>query len=206
MVAYSQGTGAVTLAALMAAIGVTKTKLVDQRIIIFGAGSAGLGIARQIRDAMVIADNVSEEDANKKFWLVDRFGLVKQSLGKDHIREGIEDFVRSDDNWAGNDDIQALQSVQTNEYNSISLLDVVKHVKPTVLIGTSTKAGAFTEEVVKTMAKHVDRPIIFPLSNPSRLIEVHPKDANDWTEGRALLATGSPFNAVKMPGGKKDYM
>lgn len=204
-IAYSQGTGAVTLATLMAAIGVTKSKLADQRIIIFGAGSAGLGIAKQLRDAMVATDSISQEEANKRFWLIDRYGLIKNSLGKERIREGTEDFVRPDDDWTGNGDQESLKDVQANEFGSVGLLEVVKHVHPTVLIGTSTKGGAFTEEVVKTMAKHVDRPIIFPLSNPSRLVEVHPHEANEWTEGKALLATGSPFPPAKMPNGK-DYM
>lgn len=87
-----------------------------------------------------------------------------------------------------------------------TLLDVVKEVKPTVLIGTSTHAGAFTREVIEAMAAHCERPIILPLSNPSKLVEVHPKDANDWTKGKALIATGSPFEPVKMPDGKKDYV
>ncbi|KAI5122919.1 hypothetical protein M0805_007597 [Coniferiporia weirii] len=199
-----QGTGAVTLAALMSAVGVTKSKLVDQRIIIYGAGTAGLGIARQLRDAMITAEGAEREEANSRLWLIDRFGLVKQSLGNERIREGTEDFVRSDENWAGSESADISQ-VQTNEYNSVGLLDVVRVVHPTVLIGTSTVAGAFTEEIVRTMAEHVDRPIIFPLSNPSRLHEVHPHKANDWTNGRALIATGSPFPNAKMPNGK-DYV
>ncbi|EJD04428.1 uncharacterized protein FOMMEDRAFT_133702 [Fomitiporia mediterranea MF3/22] len=198
-----QGTGAVTLAALMSAVGVTKSKLVDQRIVIFGAGSAGLGIARQLRDAMATADEVSEEEANSKFWLIDRFGLVKKSLGSEKIREGTEAFAREDDNWSGSSDFST-QDIQANEFGSFNLRDVVKAVRPTVLIGTSTVAGAFTEEIIRTMASAVKRPIIFPLSNPSRLHEVHPHKANEWTEGRALIATGSPFPPAKMPNGK-DY-
>ncbi|THH08897.1 hypothetical protein EW145_g2408 [Phellinidium pouzarii] len=198
-----QGTGAVTLAALMSAVGVTKSKLCDQRIIIFGAGTAGLGIACQLRDAMAAADGISKEEANGRFWLIDRFGLIKQSLGKDRIREGTEDFVRSDENWAGSESSSDLANIQTNEYNSLGLLDVVRAVHPTVLIGTSTIGGAFTEEVIRAMAEKVERPIIFPLSNPSRLHEVHPHKANEWTDGRALIATGSPFPNAKMPNGKE---
>ncbi|KAH8117926.1 hypothetical protein DFH11DRAFT_1571478 [Phellopilus nigrolimitatus] len=196
-----QGTGAVTLAALMSAVGVTKSRLADQRIVIFGAGSAGLGIAHQLRDAIVAADGISEEEANERFWLIDRYGLIKQSLGAEHIRSGMEAFVRSDNAWAGpaTGDVQA----QANEYGSFGLLDVVRAVHPTVLIGTSTRGGAFTEDVVRTMATHVERPIIFPLSNPSRLCEVHPHEANEWTDGRALIATGSPFPNAKMPNGKE---
>ncbi|GAB1521326.1 NAD-dependent malic enzyme, mitochondrial [Rhizoctonia solani] len=186
-----QGTGAVTLACLMAAVGVTKSKLSDQKIVVFGAGTAGLGISRQIRDAMVTIDKIPLDEANKKFYLIDKEGLIKASV-QGGIRHGLEDFVRSDEEWE-----------EFDTKSKVELLDVIKKVKPTVLIGCSTKAGAFTEEVVREMGKHVDRPIIFPLSNPSRLVEVDPKDANDWTEGRALLATGSPFPPTKNPNGKE---
>jgi malate dehydrogenase (oxaloacetate-decarboxylating) len=194
MKAYRQGTGAVTLAAVMAAIGVTKTKLLDQRYIIYGAGSAGLGITTQLRDAMVQTDSISESDANAKFYLIDKFGLIKQSLGESHIRPDLRDYVRADDEWVG---------VPTNERGEVGLLDVVKRVRPTVLIGCSTHAGAFTKDVVQTMAAFCERPIILPLSNPSRLVEVDPKDANDWTAGKALLATGSPFPPAEMPDGRE---
>jgi malate dehydrogenase (oxaloacetate-decarboxylating) len=179
----------------MAAIGVTKTKLSDQRYIVYGAGSAGLGIAHQLRDAMVTMDSISEEEANKKFYLIDKFGLIKQSLGA-KIRDDLIPFVRPDKEWAG---------VQSNVNGEVGLLEVVRQVKPTVLIGCSTHTGGFTEEIVKAMAEGCERPIILPLSNPSRLVEVDPKDANEWTHGKALLATGSPFPPAKMPNGK-DYV
>jgi malate dehydrogenase (oxaloacetate-decarboxylating) len=191
-----QGTGAVTLSAVMAGVSVTKSKLADQRYIVYGAGSAGLGITRQLRDAIVQADGVAVADANHKFFLIDRFGLIKQSLGPQKIRGDLHDFVRPDEEW---------ENVPTNDRGEVSLLEVVKKVKPTVLIGCSTHAGGFTEEVIKAMASGCDRPIILPLSNPSRLVEVDPKDANEWTGGRALLATGSPFPPAKMPNGK-DYV
>lgn len=176
----------------MAAVGVTKSKLSEQRIIVYGAGSAGLGIALQLRDAMVSIDGLSEEEANKNFWLIDRNGLITEALSqKGSVRQDLNAFVRSDEDWKSTED-------------DIGLLDVVKRVKPTVLIGCSTHGGAFTEEVVKTMAEGVDRPIIFPLSNPSKLVEVDPAKANEWTNGKALLATGSPFPPAKMPNGK-DY-
>lgn len=183
-----QGTGAVTLSCVMAAIGVTKTKLVDQRIIVYGAGSAGLGIAKQLRDAMVTADGISVEEANAKFWLVDKHGLITHSLPD--VRDQLKEFAK---------DIAGFAEQE------VGLLDVVKEVKPTVLIGCSTHAGGFTEDVIRNMAAHCDRPIILPLSNPSKLVEVHPHDANEWTNGKALLATGSPFPPAKMPSGK-DYM
>ncbi|EJD41506.1 hypothetical protein AURDEDRAFT_68655 [Auricularia subglabra TFB-10046 SS5] len=190
-----QGTGAVTLATLMSAVGVTKSNLSEQRIVVYGAGTAGLGIACQIRDAMVVMDGMSKEDASSRFWMVDKFGLLTTDLKKaGKTRAAFPDELIRTDKWTGSGD------------GALTLLDVVKKVKPTVLIGTSTHAGAFTEEVVRTMAEHCERPIILPLSNPSKLVEVHPKDANDWTKGMALIATGSPFDPVKMPNGKKDYI
>lgn len=180
----------------MSAVGVTKSKLSEQRIVIYGAGSAGLGIARQIRDGITTIDNLDVAEANKVFYLIDKFGLIRDALGPSKIREAVKEFVRPDDEW---------KDIQANDNGEISLLDVVKTIKPTVLIGCSTQGGAFTEEVVREMAKHTDRPIIFPLSNPSRLHEVKPQDATDWTDGKALLATGSPFPPCKLPNGK-EYM
>ncbi|KAJ7070691.1 hypothetical protein C8F01DRAFT_1313752, partial [Mycena amicta] len=191
-----QGTGAVTLSCVMAAVGVTKSRLADQHYVIYGAGSAGLGIARQLRDAIVSTDGVEFDKATSLFYLIDRNGLIKQSLGQDKIREDQKEWARSDDEWAG---------VKENGNGEISLLATVKKVKPTVLIGCSTHAGAFTQEVIQTMAEGCERPIILPLSNPSKLVEVDPKNANDWTKGKALLATGSPFPPAKMPNGK-DYV
>ena len=107
--------------------------------------------------------------------------MITESLSKKHkLRRGLEEFVRPDSEW------------QAQGEGKISLLDVVKQVKPTVLIGTSTHAGAFTEDVIRVMSQGVERPIIFPLSNPTRLVEVDPAQANDWTCGKALLATGQP--------------
>jgi malate dehydrogenase (oxaloacetate-decarboxylating) len=179
----------------MSAVGVTQSSLADQRYIIYGAGSAGLGIAHQLRDGIVQVDGVPANKANKQFYLIDKHGLIKTSLG-DLIRPALQDFVRPDEEWEG---------VPTNDKGEITLLEVVRKVKPTVLIGCSTHAGGFTEEVVREMAKHVERPIILPLSNPSRLVEVDPAKANDWTKGKALLATGSPFPPAKVPSGK-DYI
>jgi malate dehydrogenase (oxaloacetate-decarboxylating) len=183
----------------MSAIGVTKTKLSEQRYIVYGAGSAGLGITKQLRDALVINDGLSQQEANSKFYLIDRFGLIKQCLGPSKIRSDLKDFVRADSEWEG---------IPVNEKGEVSLLEVVKKVKPTILIGCSTHAGGFTKDVVQAMMEGLGkdgRPIILPLSNPSRLVEVEPKDANEWTGGRALLATGSPFGSCKMPNGK-DYV
>ncbi|KIM34390.1 hypothetical protein M408DRAFT_60185 [Serendipita vermifera MAFF 305830] len=181
-----QGTGAVTLATLMSAVGITKSKLSDQTIVVYGAGSAGLGIARQIRDAMVILDKIDKAEATKRFYLIDKDGLVTKGLVAKCEHAGWAEFERDD-----------------SECRGTSLLDVIRDSKATVLIGTSTHAGAFTEEVVKEMTKNNAHPIIFPLSNPTRLAEVQPKDAIKWSEGKALMATGSPFDPCDLPGGGK---
>lgn len=181
----------------MAAVGVTKSKLSDQRYIIFGSGSAGMGIAHQLRDAIVQLNNFDEAQANKLFYLIDKDGLITNELvTATPVRAELHPFARPDKEWDG---------VQRDKSGKIRLLEVVKHVKPTVLIGCSTSAGAFTEDIVKAMAVGCERPIILPLSNPSALVEVDPKNANDWTNGKALLATGSPFPPAKMHNGK-DYM
>ena len=142
---------------------------------------------------MLLIDNIPIEEANKRFWLIDRYGLIKDSLGTPKIRPELREFTRPDNEWT---EVQDLDT-------QVGLLEVVKRVKPTVLVGCSTNSGAFTEEVIKEMAKGTERPIIFPLSNPNRLAEVDPKDANDWTDGKALLATGSPFPPCRMPNGKE---
>ena len=159
------------------------------------AGSAGLGITHQLREAIMQEASLSVEEASQRFYLIDKAGLITESIARQtRLRKGLADFVRADSEWI---------DVKKEEGGAIRLLEVVKKVKPTVLIGTSTHGGAFTKEVVTAMSESVDRPIIFPLSNPSRLVEVDPKDANDWSGERGLLATGSPFPAVKMKNGKQ---
>ena len=177
----------------MSAVGVTKSKLADQRVVVYGAGTAGLGITKQIRDGITAIDGLTREEANKRFFLLDRHGLVKESLGAANIRADLQEYVRPDAEWAG---------VPTNAAGEVGLLDVVKRVRPTVLIGCSTHAGAFSEDVVREMARGTERPIIFPLSNPTRLVEVDPAHANAWTDGKALMASGSPFPPCPMPNGK----
>lgn len=180
-----QGTGCVTLAALYAAIHVAKYELQSLRVIIFGAGSAGIGIADQIRDAIAVESNKAKHKAAKQIWCVDKPGLLLHSLGE-NLTSAQRDYARSDGEWQNTD--------------HTSLLDVVRKVKPHVLIGTSTKPLAFTKEVVQEMARHVDRPIIFPLSNPTRLHEAVPADLLEWTDGKVLVATGSPFPPVEING------
>ncbi|BGP13175.1 hypothetical protein JCM10213_000245 [Rhodosporidiobolus nylandii] len=188
-----QGTAAVVLSALVSAVQVTKSELKDQRILIFGFGTAGLGIADGIRNALMLEAGLTSEEAQKIFYCVDRQGL----LTTDHaaqLRPGQENFIR---------DSSEVSEWQRDDQGRIDLLEVVKQAKPTVMIGCSTMSGAFSEEVVKEMAKHVERPIIFPLSNPTKLAEADPSDLNEWTNGKALMATGSPFPPVKNPNGKE---
>lgn len=149
------------LATLQAALIVTGGKLSEQRIISFGAGSAGLGIARQLRDAAVLLDGLSEEEANKLIFLVDKHGLLKQGIS-DKIRDGIDKgFVRQD---RDEEDIGEWPEGEND------LLEVIKRVKPTVLIGTSTVAGAFNEEIISAMAEGTERPIILPVSIACALV------------------------------------
>ncbi|MCU5680794.1 oxaloacetate-decarboxylating malate dehydrogenase [Bacillus wiedmannii] len=181
-----QGTGAVSLAAVLSAVKVSGVPLSEHRVVVFGAGTAGIGIADQVRDAMVRV-GVSEEESYKRFWCIDRNGLVTDNM------EDLLDFQIP----------YARKEAEVSEWKQndvIGLAEVVKHVKPTILIGTSTVAGAFKEEVIKEMASHVERPIILPMSNPTPLAEAKPADLIEWTEGRALVATGSPFEPVTYNG------
>lgn len=179
-----------------------RNRLADQRFVIFGAGSAGMGITIQLRDAIVSEDGIVKEKANRQFWLVDREGLLyEQGKGDDlsgnELRRAF--FRPADEGWeASNND--SAQSSEQGSKKHVSLLEVVKRVRPTILIGCSTSAGAFTKDVVEAMAKGLrdgEHPIILPLSNPSRLVEATPEDLIKWTNGRALIATGSPFENVK---------
>lgn len=184
-----------TLAAVLSAVKVTESTLKDQRYIIFGAGTAGLGIAAQIRDAISIRQGLSKDEAAKRLWLIDRDGLLVQ--GETALRPGQEEFARSKEEVAG--------WPAPKDGHGFPLLDVVRQVKPTVLIGVSGQGGAFTEAVVREMSKHVERPAILPLSNPSRLSEARPDEINEWSHGRALIATGSPFPPVPIPNSSKMY-
>jgi malate dehydrogenase (oxaloacetate-decarboxylating) len=182
-----QGTGCVTLAGIMSALHVSGTKMADVRIVMFGAGTAGTGIADQIKDAISVETNRSKEEAGNQIWCVDKPGLLVKSK-KDDLTAAQIAYAREDEEWEG------------KEHGD--LLSVIKEVKPHILIGTSTHPGAFTEEIVKEMASHVDRPIIFPLSNPTKLHEAKPADLFEWTEGKVLCATGSPFPPVEYKGKK----
>ncbi|MET3211772.1 UNVERIFIED_CONTAM: malate dehydrogenase (oxaloacetate-decarboxylating) [Paenibacillus sp. PvR008] len=183
-----QGTGAVTLAAVISALKVTGIPLQEQRILIFGPGAAGIGNADQIRDAMM-KQGLSEKESSQRFWAYDYRGLLTE--GMENIFDFQKPYLRSEDevrSWARSDD------------GKISLLEVIRQIKPTILIGTSGVHGAFSEKIIKEMATHVDQPIIMPMSNPTALAEAIPEDLIHWTQGRALIATGSPFEPVTYEG------
>ncbi|GMG19115.1 unnamed protein product [[Candida] boidinii] len=176
-----EGTGAVVMASMSAALKITNRNLLDSEIVIYGAGSAGLGIADQIVNHMVAQGGITPEEARRKIHCMDRRGLIK------------------DDMHAESNKAQQLYADPASEWEGVDttcLLDVVRKVKPTTLIGCSTQAGAFTEDIIKEMYKYNNRPIVFPLSNPTRLHEAVPVDVMKWTDNNALIATGSPFKPV----------
>lgn len=183
-----QGTAAVALAALLAAVRATKTNLKDQNIVIFGAGTAGTGIADQIHTAL-IQEGLTAEEAYQHFWLIDQAGLIHCNLP--NLTSAQLPYARNP---------AVLADWPIDFAHGINLLDVIRQIKPTVLIGCSAQAGAFTQSMVEEMAKHCDRPIIFPLSNPTECSEANPEDLIHWTQGRALIATGSPFPNVNYKG------
>jgi malate dehydrogenase (oxaloacetate-decarboxylating) len=179
-----QGTGAVTAAGLMAAAQVLNTRLSDHRIVILGAGSSAIGISDQIVAAMQ-AEGVAAAEARKSIWLIDSKGLVHDGRGSEEpLKMKYAQPIERTADW------------QIEKGAEIKFADVVRHAQPTILIGTSAQAGAFTEEIVREMARHVDRPIIFPLSNPTSRSEAMPIDLFKWTGERAIVATGSPFPPV----------
>jgi malate dehydrogenase (oxaloacetate-decarboxylating) len=185
-----QGTAAVATATLLSAVNVTGVSLKNQTVAVLGFGSAGIGIANLLRSAMREA-GLSDAEALARFYAIDRYGLLVEG-GKD-IRLDQKDFVRRKvdvANW------------QLSGKGEIGLLDVVRNARPTVLIGVSGQQGAFTEEAVRAMGKTAKRPIIFPLSNPTSRSEATPQQLLDWTDGRALVGTGSPFAPVDVNGKK----
>lgn len=178
-----QGTGVITAAAIIAGMRVAGTRPREQRVVIFGAGTAGVGIADQIR-TIVIDDGLSIEEATRRFWCVDKQGLLLDDMT--NLRDFQVPYARPHDEVSG--------------WGSTDLAGVVANVKPTIIVGTSTVGGAFTEPVVREMAKHVERPMIFPLSNPTERIEAIPSDLIHWTDGRALIGTGTPWEPVPYKG------
>lgn len=182
-----QGTASVTVGSLLAACRVKGAKLSEQKVVFVGAGSAGCGIAEQIISQM-IDEGASSEQARSQIFMVDRFGLLSE--GMDDLRDFQAALVQSKETLQGWN--------YSGDY--ASLLDVMHCAKPDILIGVSGQSGLFTEQVIRAMHTGCERPIIFPLSNPSRQVEAHPKDVIEWTKGQAIVATGSPFEPVEFEG------
>ena len=182
-----QGTGAIALAAAVSALRVCGTLLRNQRVVVFGAGTAGVGIADLIRDVMM-REGVSAEAATRRFWFVDRQGLLTDDMGGQ-----LHDYQMGYARPAA----EARGWRREGPGGTIGLAEVVRQVRPTMLIGTSGVAGAFTAAVVRAMAANTERPMIFPLSSPA---EATPADLISWTDGQALIATGSWFAPVTYKG------
>jgi malate dehydrogenase (oxaloacetate-decarboxylating) len=182
-----QGTGAITLAATLSAVKVSGVPMRDQKLLVFGAGTAGVGIADQIHDAMV-RDGASPEQARAQVWLVDKQGLLTSDMTD--LRDFQQPYARDQGEvkgWAAGG-------------GPVTLLDAVRNVKPTILLGTSTAHGAFTREVIEAMSAGVERPIVFPISNPTSRIEAMPADVIAWSQGKALVAVGIPVPPVDYQG------
>jgi malate dehydrogenase (oxaloacetate-decarboxylating) len=184
-----QGTGAITLAAAVSAMRICGTLLRNQRIVIFGAGVAGIGIADLIRDVM-ISEGLSAEEATKRFWCVDVHGLLTNDMG-DRLQDFQAPYARA---------AAEVKTWKREPSNTIVLGEVVRQVRPTVLIGTAGVSSAFSEAIIRDMARNTERPIVFPLSSPPSLAEATPADLIAWTDGRALIATGSSFTPVTHKG------
>jgi len=214
-----QGTGAITLAAAVSAMRVCGTPLRNQRIVIFGAGTAGIGIADLIRDVM-IHEGLTKEVASRRFWCVDVNGLLTDDM--DQLPDYHQSYARpaaevkawkrgsTEGKKSARDNAQGKgargksarehESAHAGNEGILGLAEVVHEVRPTMLIGTSGAGGAFTEAIIREMAWHTDRPIIFPLSSPAALAEATPADLIAWTDGRALIATGGSFTPVTHKG------
>ncbi|PKX80643.1 malolactic enzyme [Lactiplantibacillus plantarum] len=179
-----QGTGMVVLAGILGALNISKESIKDQKILSFGAGTAGMGIANQILDELMQA-GLTEEEAKQHFYAVDKQGLLFDDT--EGLTPAQKAFTRKRSEFSNADELTNLEAV-------------VKAVHPTVMIGTSTQPDTFTESIIKEMAAHTERPIIFPLSNPTKLAEAKAEDLIKWTDGRALVATGIPADDVEYKG------
>lgn len=183
-----QGTASVVLSAILTAVKLTKSSLKEQRIALLGGGSAGIGICNEIVQAMV-AEGMSEEEARDRFYIVDIKGLIHTR--SDKLDENQKKFAQP---------FEKISRWKIKNPEFVSLMDVVSNAFPTILIGVSAQPGAFTHEIIAEMARHIEQPVIFPLSNPTSKSEAHPEDIIKWTDGRAIVATGSPFPPVTFNG------
>ena len=179
-----QGTGIVTLGGVFAAMDIAGEKLTDQVYLCYGGGSAGCGIASRVLREMVV-DGLSEEEAYKRFFMVDKQGLLFDDM--DDLTPEQRPFAKKRSDFANADQLT-------------DLLEVVKTVKPTILVGTSTQPSTFTKEVVEAMCENTERPVIFPLSNPTKLAEATAKDLIEWSNGKAFVATGIPSDDIEYNG------
>ena len=179
-----QGTGIVTLGGVFAAMDIAGEKLTDQVYLCYGGGTAGAGIASRVLREMVV-DGLSEEEAYKRFFMVDKQGLLFDDM--DDLTPEQRPFAKKRSDFANADQLT-------------DLLEVVKTVKPTILVGTSTQPGTFTKEVVEAMCENTERPVIFPLSNPTKLAEATAKDLIEWSNGKAFVATGIPSGDIEYNG------
>ena len=179
-----QGTGIVTLGGVFAAMDIAGEKLTDQVYLCYGGGTAGAGIASRVLREMVV-DGLSEEEAYKRFFMVDKQGLLFDDM--DDLTPEQRPFAKKRSDFANADKLT-------------DLLEVVKTVKPTILVGTSTQPNTFTKEVVEAMCENAERPVIFPLSNPTKLAEATAKDLIEWSNGKAFVATGIPSDHIEYNG------
>ena len=179
-----QGTGIVTLGGILGAMAITGDKLTDQVYLCFGGGTAGAGIASRVHREMV-NKGLSEEEAYKRFFMVDKQGLLFDDM--DDLTNEQKPFAKKRSDYPNADKLT-------------SLLEVIKTIKPTILVGTSTAPNTFTKEVVEAMCANTERPIIFPLSNPTKLAEASAKDLITWSDGKAFVATGIPSGTISYKG------
>lgn len=183
-----QGTAAVALGTVLSAVKVARKNLKDLQIVMFGAGSASIGVADYLRSALV-AEGLSEEESRRRFWIVNSGGLLH--TGRPNL---------SDEQLVYAQAVERVDSWQNPSSERIGLAEIVGKIDASVLIGLSTVGGSFSEPIVREMARKTERPIILPLSNPTEKSEGRPEDLIRWSEGRALVATGSPFGPVRFEG------
>ena len=212
-----QGTGAVVMAGLFNALKVTGTRWRDQRVVVFGGGTAGVGIADQIR-AQMTRDGLAEAQATRQIWIVDLPGLLTDDMGE-HLLDYQRPYARPAAEAAGwaKTPVQVDPSTvqrwpqmaalrQARAASGIITLEtVIGHVEPTILVGASTAHGAFTQQVIEAMSTGVDRPVIFPISNPTSQIEAMPADIIAWSKGQALVATGLPMPPLDYDGLRYEF-